>query len=147
MELGAFLRLWPASAMLAAPLIYFGHHRGCLNNPISSNLGLCAACWARFMCDHELWSTSLSHPFSSLNNSLDFAGGKHYQKITILICRLVLQNPAIPCYFPYILFYRYLFSLLSSGWFVIAVCGSIWVREERGIVNWCRVANSNDKSA
>ena len=26
---------------------------------------------------------AMSHPFSSLNNSLGFTGGKHYQKITI----------------------------------------------------------------
>ena len=59
-----------------------------------------------------------------------FAGEKHSQKIIIPIYRLVLQNFAIPGYFPYILFYCYLFSLLSSVWFVIAVvCGSISVRE------------------
>ena len=51
------------------------------------------------------------------------------RKITIPIFRLVLQNFAIPGYFPYILFYCYLFSLPSSGWFVIAVCGSVSVRE------------------
>ena len=45
------------------------------------------------------------------------------------IFRLVLQNFSIPGCFPYVLFYRYLFSLLSSGWFVIAVCGSVSVRE------------------
>ena len=50
-------------------VLYYGHHRGCLNNPIFSNLGLCAACWAHFMCHHELWPTSVSHPFSSLNSS------------------------------------------------------------------------------
>ena len=81
------------------------------------------------MCHHELWPTSVSHPFSFLNSSLGLAGEKHYQKITIPIFRLVLQNFAIPGYFPYILFCCYLFSLLSSGWFVIAVCGSISVRE------------------
>ena len=43
------------------------HHRGCLNNPIFSNLGLCAACWAHFMCHHELWPISVSHP-SFYNN-------------------------------------------------------------------------------
>ena len=100
---------------------------GYLNNLIFSNLGLCAACWAHFMCHHELWPTSVSHPFSSLNSSLGFAGGKHYQKITIPIFRLVLQNFAIPGCYPYILFYYYLFSLLSSGWFVIEICGSISV--------------------
>ena len=80
------------------------------------------------MCHHELWPTSVNHPFSSLNSSLGFAGGKHYQKITIPIFRLILQNFAIPGCFPYILFYCYLFSLLSSGWFVIAVCDSISVQ-------------------
>ena len=74
------------------------------------NLGLCAACWARFMCHHELWPTSVSHPFSSLNSSLGFAGGKHYQKITILIFRLVVQNFAIPGCFPYIFFSMAIFS-------------------------------------
>ena len=98
---------------------------GCLNNPIFSNLGLCAACWTCFMSHHQLWPTSVIHPCSSLNSSLGFAGGKHYQKITIPIFRLVLQNVAIPCCFPYC---RYLFSLLSSGLFVIAVCGSISVQ-------------------
>ena len=67
-----------------------GHHRGCLYNAIFSDLELCAACWALFMCHHELWPTSGSHRFSSLNCSLGFAGGKHYQKITIPFFRLVL---------------------------------------------------------
>ena len=43
------------------------------------------------MCHHELWPTSVSHPFSSLNRSLGFAGGKHHQQITTPIFRLVLQ--------------------------------------------------------
>ena len=102
---------------------------GCLNNPIFSNLALFASCWAHVMCHHKLCSTSMSHLFS-LNTSWGLTGGNYYQKDTILtILRLVLQNFAIPGCFPYILFYRYLFSLLSSGWFVIAVCGSISVRE------------------
>ena len=110
--LGAFLRWWPPSAMWAGPLIYHGNHRGCLNNSIFLNLELCAACWAHFMCHHELWPTSVSHPFSFLNSSHGLAGRKHYKKITIPILRLVLQNFVIPGYFPYILFYHYLFSLL-----------------------------------
>ena len=81
-----------------------------------------------FMCHHELWPTSVGHPFSFLNSSWGLTGGKHYQKITIAIFRFVLQNFIIPGYFPYILFYSCLFSLLSSGWFVIAVCGSISVQ-------------------
>ena len=51
--------------------------------PFFSNLGLCATCWAHFMCHHELWPTLVGHPFSTLISSLGLAGGKHYQKITI----------------------------------------------------------------
>ena len=105
------------------------HHRGCLNNPIFLNLGLCAVCWAYFLCHHELWPVSTSHAFSSLNNSLGLAEGKYYPKFTIPIFRLVLQNFALPGCFPCILFCRFIFSLLSSGWFVIAVCGPISVTE------------------
>ena len=70
---------------------------------------------------HESWPTSVSHSFSSLNSSLGLAGGKHYYKTIIHMFRL-LQNLAIPSCFPCILFYNCLFSLHSSGWFVIAVC-------------------------
>ena len=63
-------------------LDFYGHRRACLNNPIFFNLGLCAACWAHFMCHHKLWPKSASHTFSFLNNSLGLAGGKYHQKIT-----------------------------------------------------------------
>ena len=95
--------------------------------PSFSNLGLYAAFWAHFMCHHELWPTSESHPFSCLDSVLGLTGGKHYQKITIPIFRLVLQHFAIPGSFPHIIFCHYLFFLFSFGWFVIAVCGSILV--------------------
>ena len=93
-----------------------------------SNLGLCAACWARFMCHHELWPTSLCHPFLFLNSSFGLAGGERYQKITIPVLRLVPQNFALPGCFYYIIFYRYLFFLLSAGLFVIVVCGFMSVQ-------------------
>ena len=93
---GAFLRWWPPSAMWAGPLIFYGHHRECLNNPIFSDLVLCAVCWALFMCHYELWSTSVGHPLSFFNSSLGLTGGKHYQKITIAIFRFVPQNFTIP---------------------------------------------------
>ena len=82
------------------------------------------------MCHHELWPTPASHPFSfrNSNSSLGLAGGKHYQKITIPIFSLVLQNFAIPGYFSYILFCRHLFSLLFSGWVVSAACDFISVQ-------------------
>ena len=81
------------------------HHHGCLNNPIFSNLGLCAACWAHLMCHHELWPTPVRRHFSFLNRSLCLTGGKYYQKIAIPIVRHVLQIVAIPCCFPHMLCY------------------------------------------
>ena len=41
---------------------------------------------------HELWPTSVSHPFSSLITSLGLTKGKYNQKITIPIFRLIHQN-------------------------------------------------------
>ena len=102
------------------------HHQGYLNNPISSNLGSYDACWACFMCHHELWPTSVSHPFAFLGSSWGPTGGNQYQNITSPILRQVLQNFALMGCFPYIEFYY--FSLLSSGWVFIAVCGSISVQ-------------------
>ena len=66
-------------------------------------------------------------------------GRKHYQEITIPIFWLVLQNFAIPGYFPDILFYCYRFSLFSSGRFAIAVCGLISSRliHYRGMSKCC----------
>ena len=100
--------------------------------PSFSNLVLCAVCWAHFMCHHKLWPTSVSHPFSFLNSSLGLAGGKHYQKITIPIFRLVLQILLFQVtflifliFFSVTIFSPYFFS----GWFVIAVCSSVSVRE------------------
>ena len=143
---------------------FYGHHRGCLNNPIISNLGLCAVCWAHFMCHYELWPTSVGHPFSFLNtcSSWGLTGGKHYQKE---VFRFVLQNFTIPAYFPYILFYSCLFSLLffwlacyCSMWFYFssgnkhtyiyfvtdfhfrAVIPSLWICWRTQILSLCEVA-------
>ena len=48
-----------------------------------------------------------------------------YLPIPLFLTLLLFGTPE---YFPYILFYSCVFSLLSSGWFVIAVCGSISVQ-------------------
>ena len=97
--------------------IFIATNLGCVKNPILSNFGLYAACWAHFMCHHKL--SLVIHPFSFPNNSsLGLAGGKHYQKIDIPIFRLVLQNFAIPGYLTSIIFYRYLLFWLISGWVV-----------------------------
>ena len=108
---GAFLRWCSPSVMWAGPLIFHGYHRGCLNNPIFSNLGLYAACWAHFMCHHELWPISVSHPFSSLNSSLGLTGGNYYQKITSLSLDLffktLLFHAAFLLFFSVAIFYPY----------------------------------------
>ena len=88
----SYLAQWVGVGGFSKVVATFNHY------PIFSNLGLCAARWACFMCHRELWPTSVRHPFSSLNSSLSFAGGKHYQKITIPIFRPVLQNFVIPGY-------------------------------------------------
>ena len=104
------------------------------------------------MCHDELWPTSVSHPFSSLNSSLGFAGGKHYQKITIPIFRLFLQNFAIPGYFPYILFYRYLFTrgqFWPSG--IVIACVCLCVRQSWACLHdnssqvWARITKFGPK--
>ena len=114
--LGAFLRWWSSLTMRMRPYYFYGHHWRCLNNPVFLNLGLYAVCWAHFMCHDELWPTW--HPFSFLNNSLGFAGGKHYQKITIPIFRPVLQNFSRLLSF-YTFCYPCYFSCLSSDWVVL----------------------------
>ena len=80
---------------------------------IPSNMGLCAVCWAHFMCHHELWPTSVGHPFSFLSSSYGLTGGKHYQKITIAIFRFVLKKFAILGCFFLIYFYIAILSLVG----------------------------------
>ena len=46
-----------------------GNPRGCLNNHIFSNFGLCAAHWARFTCHRVSCPTSVNQPFCFLNSS------------------------------------------------------------------------------
>ena len=132
---GGFSKVLATFIHVGGSFNFYGHHWGCLNNPIFSNLGLCVVCWAHFMCHHELWPTSVGHPFSFLNSSWGLTGGKHYMKITVAIFRFVFQSFTIPGYFPYILFYSCLFSLLFSGWFVIAVYGSVSVQGTKDLVS------------
>ena len=125
------------------------HHQECLNNSMFSNLGLCAACWTCFMCHHELWPTWVSHPFSIATEVL------LEENITRKLLSLSLDMffKILFSQVPYthsVLFLPFVdFSLPSSGWVVIAACGSISVQcyfnFSRNIVNWCRVTISNDK--
>ena len=101
---------------------------------IFRNMGICCvfravATRGKYPGFMSLWPTSVSHHFSSLNSSLGLTGGEYYQKITISIFRLILQHFAVTGCFSYMIFNRYHFSLLFSGWFVIIVYGSISVRE------------------
>ena len=72
---------WVGVGGLSKVVATFNHVGGSFNlfmvttGNVFSNLGLCAACWAHFMCHHELWPTSVSHPFSFLNSSLGLARG------------------------------------------------------------------------
>ena len=111
---------WPTSWDISLKLSCIsksvnGCHQGCLNNPIFANFGLCAACWTHFMCHHELWPSSGSHPFCFLNSSLGLDGEKHYQKITITVFRLVLQSLLFQVTFLIFFSTAIFFSLLSSG--------------------------------
>ena len=98
-ELGAFLGWWPPSAMWAGPLIFHGHHRGCLDNSIFSNLRLGAACWAHFVCHHELWQTPVGHPFSFLNSSWGLTGENITRKLLSLSVDLFLKILLFPVTF------------------------------------------------
>ena len=139
------------STMLVLSLTFHGHYPGCLDNPIFSNLVSCAACWAHFMCHHELWPTSVGHPFSSLNISLGLTGGKYYQKIIIAILELFLKKKNC---FSVLLFEYHFLSLsflLTFLWLAcycsMRLCFSQGIyKVPRVIVNWHRVAVSNHKS-
>ena len=127
------------------------HHQGCRNNPIFSNLVLCAACWAHFICHHELWQTSVSHPFCFLNNSLGLMNEnitREYKYLSLWSCfpnfcfsRLLSV---------YVLCYSYYYSLLSSVWVINTACGSVsfqgYFSVNRNIVNRSSGAVSQDKS-
>ena len=123
---GGFSTVVATFSHVGGSLIFYSHHWGCLNNPVFSNLGLCAVCWAHLMCSHKLWSTSVGHPFSFLNSSLGLTWGKHYQKITIAIFRFVPQNFTIPGYF-FLLCYSFLWLsfILTFSW-LVCYC-SVWL--------------------
>ena len=54
---------WKFEYMIGSFQLFFKYHQqGCFNDPIFSNLGLHAACWALVMCHHELCPTLVSEP-------------------------------------------------------------------------------------
>ena len=94
------------------------------------NLGLCAACWARSMCHHELWPISVSHPYSFLNSSLGVDRAKHYHKITIPILRLFLKF----CCSRLISLYSALSLLFLLTLFWLGCYCSMWLYFSPGLV-------------
>ena len=100
---------------------------------------LCAACWVHFMCHHKLWLTSVTHPFP-LSIALKALLEKNItRKLPSLSLDVFLKNLLFQFFFPYILCHpiishQLLKSILSSSWFVIAVCGSI--SAQATIVKW-----------
>ena len=80
----------------AVSIIKDNYCKGSMNTPISEMSFefkvICCVCWAHFICNHELWPTSASHPFSFLSSSFGLAGGKYYQKTTISIFFKILLS-------------------------------------------------------
>ena len=97
--------LFPSSTRcVGGPFNLKYHNQGYLNNPIFFNSGLCAACWAHFLCHDKLWTSSVSHLFSFRNIPLGLAGGNHYQKWISLFLTFP-KKFAFPGCLAYILFY------------------------------------------
>ena len=127
--LGAFLRWWPPSIMQAGPFnLFMATTRDVWIIPSfriwDYVLHVEHISCVITNCGQHQWV--IPFPLSIALQAL--LEENTTTTITIPIFRLVLQNFAIPGCFPYILIYHYLFSLLSSGLFVFAVCGSISVQ-------------------
>ena len=120
---------WVGMGSFSKMLATFNHVGGSFNRFMLHRRDV----WTHFMCHHELWPTSLSHPISFfLNSNLVLVAGKHY---SIQVDFLIL------------FFCRYLFSLLF--FWLVCYC-SMWLYFSHWlsdiiIENWCRVDVSNEK--
>ena len=56
---------------------FYRHHSRAFEWSHLFNLGLGAACWAHFICQHELWPS-----LSFRNSSWGVGGGKHYRTLS-----------------------------------------------------------------
>ena len=107
---------------------FLNHHQGCLNNPIFRIWGYVLhvehiSCVIT-NCDQHQWAIP-----TLFSIALGLAGGKHYQKIINPVFNYYPCSSKFCC--ARLLSYSFLsiYSLLSSGWVVIAACGSVSVRE------------------
>ena len=117
--------------------------------PIFPNLGLNAGCWAHCIYQHELWPTLMGH-FSFLNISLRPCLDKTLPKIYFPILRIFPQKVAIQCCLPQTPCYLSISPYFLLVGFLLYYMPLFHFRQLfkcfRNIVNWCRVAISNDKS-
>ena len=124
---GAFIRWWPPSTMWVGPLNLFMATTG--------DVWIILSYWIWGYVLHVEHITCvimncgwLSYPSLFLNNSLASTGGKQYQKITIPIFTLALQNFAFSMLLSfYTLYHACYFSSISPVWVVIAVSKWLYV--------------------
>ena len=109
------------------------------------SMGLCAACWARFMCHHELWHPSVSRPCSSLNSSLGIAGGNITIKLLFLYF-LDLFFKILPFQVAFLLIFS--IAIFSPYFLLVGLLLQYVALFQSGnqlsisvIVNWCKVAS------
>ena len=111
---------------LCAAIFFECHHKGCQNNPIISNLGLCATLWHILCVIRNLGQYHWI--ILSLFSIILYAMLE--KNITRKLLSLSLGfSPKIlpfPWCFLYIQCYPYHFSLLHSGLVVIAVCDCLF---------------------
>ena len=97
---------------------------------------------------HQLWPTSVSHPFPLHGSSLGLTGEKCYQKTDIPFFKLILQNFVFSWVFFLILFSIAVFSPYFVQVGLLLQCVALFQSGNwlslKVIVNWCRVAVSND---
>ena len=91
----------------------------CRHDSIFSNVGLCAACWARFMWSHELWPTPVSQSFSFSIILLVL--------FEVVIIRKYNPNLCLPnCCCPSLLTTCIMYNPYHFSWFSSAFYCSIW---------------------
>ena len=119
-------RWWPLSTLWVDPFIF--------SSDAGRDVWITPSSWFVVMCCMLItfhvssWIVTNISESSLLFSqySLRFCWKQTHRKYSVPIFGFVLQNFADG--FPYILCFSYHFVLLSSGWFVIVVCGSTSVQ-------------------
>ena len=136
---------WTEKLWVGVGEVYFlgsNHHQGCLN------LGWCAACWANFMCHHELymWPASVNIPslFSIVLQFIPENNLSLYLDFLSKFCFSMLHS----LYMYSLLFLLLLFTFfwLGCDCSMFCFCPGNYLVISRNIVNWCRFVISHYKS-